>query len=485
MQKYRSCTTSSAMIARRSCRPVTGKGKGRGARVGSTKIALSASAMITRLTAAVFATSSGVLWTFWSAAGFSFAAATPDISEYLILSQPRERALSYLHLSSKSDDNAVELKPLVRAGLVTPTAVVVDPDRMRLFVADSGLGKIVYYNLAELQAGKLITDGHQNLAVDSVEADGIAVSKEGDLYFDGKLLLPPPDAMAAKAVFLQPRAAFESARFFNPTLLYDAGFAGASRLAAPGPLAVDTNHVYWGNAAAGGDGANPTVVRGPLVPAHAAPKPAPKLDSHRTSEATYGWGDAQAVRETDFLARPAAADEMKSAPEEGVKVALLSTSADTAHILPEPLAGESAALFEVANTTNGVHALCLSAKNVFFASGETVFVSPKGQKYPRCDWFNPNSCLPVTKDAVKPESLLWDGDGSVYVVDSHKPTKDGMGGVFKIPAGDTRAHNMEYIQHVPSVHGIAYLQFSGDDEKPAAPTQVEQLVSSVVSSFFS
>eukprot|EP00391_Amoebophrya_sp_Ameob2_P014240 CAMPEP_0178984234 /NCGR_PEP_ID=MMETSP0795-20121207/1492_1 /TAXON_ID=88552 /ORGANISM="Amoebophrya sp., Strain Ameob2" /LENGTH=485 /DNA_ID=CAMNT_0020675075 /DNA_START=283 /DNA_END=1740 /DNA_ORIENTATION=+ len=430
--------------------------------------------------------------------------------EYLIVSQPRERALSYLYLSADGDEDVTELKPLVKSGLVTPTAVVVDAPRNRLYVADAGQSKIVFFNLAQLGAGRLITDGHQHLAVDQVEADALAVNPNGDLYFAGKILLPPPDAMAHAAIFLHPRVAIDNQAVFNPKMLYDRAYT-EQLLFTAGAIAVDNNDLYWANKELTPLTQNAAVVRAPSLPPHAKAKPAAKLDNRRTSEAAYGWGDAAgfAVKEADFLEE----DEMgvdgamlkqdeaaRAAEKISLAQAALVAKGAAAHTVPDaPLVATAppiaSSLLQLANTTNPVTALALSPRSVFFGTANgRVFASEKARLYPRC--VLPTDCVMVTNGETsgngaaegdgsaaatssegKIESLLWDGDGSVYVADSHKITKDGVGGVFKIPDSETtKAHAMELILHVPSVHGMGYLKVT---PTPPATSEIEDKLASM------
>ncbi|CAD7929552.1 unnamed protein product [Amoebophrya sp. A25] len=408
-----------------------------------------------------------------------------ELSEYLVVSQPRDRSISYLHLSkaaagvgTEDGTSNYELKPLVRTGLVTPTSVAIDPSSKRLFVVDQGKAQVLYYILSELDEGTLITDGHQHVCVDQIEVDGMTVSPEGDLFLSAKLLLPATEpAMQHFSIFKHPRAKIDAGAKFDPVLLWDRAFS-ANLAWQPGPLAIDSRDLYWGDRVVE-PASLAAVVRAPRAPAHLAP-PAPtevdesNLPSGPTSgnDATYGFfaDPGEKVTAKDFLsATGQSLGPDAPAPKSAPVVSAVELSS-TVHTTPLPLVGVSEAMFQVANGTSGVRAVCVSSKSVFYSMGSKVYAASKARQLPNC--VLTSDCTPITSEAVEPAGLVWDGDGSVYVADPQKTTDDGTGGVFRIPAGSEVPHAMELIHYVPNIQGLTYMKFE-IEKKGAVATFLE------------
>merc|ERR1719335_1913065 len=106
-----------------------------------------------------------------------------DQFQYVVLSQPRLRSVTYAKVNIFQYDAGNETYPLVTAGLKNPLGLAVDNVRQRLFVADSEAGKVFMYKLI-FDHGFLTTDGQQHVAASgNLEPRWVAVDEvSGDIY---------------------------------------------------------------------------------------------------------------------------------------------------------------------------------------------------------------------------------------------------------------------------------------------------------------
>jgi hypothetical protein len=183
-------------------------------------------------------------------------------TKYLILSVPKDRQVGYFkvpetvfHLLIVGGDQ----------GPASPKAIAVDQENNRLFVADVPTQKIYWYQLIVLPDGKLVTDGRQHVAVESVEPKWLAVDGVGNLYFSGKMIVPPPH-QSQEGIYKHDAIALATGVAINSKELWMKSNSGAPnpRVWAPTGLATDNFHLFWAN---GVDGK----VHGSLVKAAVEP----------------------------------------------------------------------------------------------------------------------------------------------------------------------------------------------------------------------
>merc|ERR1719263_570753 len=105
--------------------------------------------------------------------------------QFLVMTLPNLRQIAYVALPDPV------LRVLVIKDLVAPRSLALDAGLFRLYVTDSAQQKVFWYQLS-VQGDKLITDGTQHIALESVETNNIAVDGSGNLYFTGKQLVLPP-----------------------------------------------------------------------------------------------------------------------------------------------------------------------------------------------------------------------------------------------------------------------------------------------------
>lgn len=163
---------------------------------------------------------------------------------FLVMTLPGLRQIGYVALPSPT------LRMLVISGIVAPGGVAIDQSANRLFVTDSAQQKIFWYQLIAI-GDKLITDGQQHIAVESVEANWVTVDGSGNLYFSGKILVLPP-LTAVEGVWKHPALYVAAGQTVESVNLWNSANTGApAKLAAPSGLTNDNLSVFWGNAQGG------------------------------------------------------------------------------------------------------------------------------------------------------------------------------------------------------------------------------------------
>lgn len=139
-------------------------------------------------------------------------------------------------------------RSLIGNALVAPSALAVDAARRRLFVSDPGQQKILLYDLEIDVTGHVWTLSHR-VALSDVLSDGLAVDAEGNLFFSGSLtrFVGGGDANATKkSVFRHGEREISDGQISDPMLLWDEEYS-RGRAWAPGPIAVTTGFLVWGN----------------------------------------------------------------------------------------------------------------------------------------------------------------------------------------------------------------------------------------------
>jgi len=134
-------------------------------------------------------------------------------------------------------------------GPANPKAIAVDTENSRIFVGDTPTQKIYWYQLIVLPDGKLITDGRQHVAVEAVEPKWLAVDGVGNLYFSGKMMIPPPAPASQEGIYMHDAIALATGVSINSKELWMRTNSGAPspRVWAPTGLATDNFHLFWGN----------------------------------------------------------------------------------------------------------------------------------------------------------------------------------------------------------------------------------------------
>jgi len=162
---------------------------------------------------------------------------------YLIMSMPAAKQIVY----AKLPDNILRLLVPATDGIVAPKGICLDNANSRLFITDGPTLRIVWYQLIAQPDGKLITDGRQHVAVNSVSASWCTVDGLGNLYFSGKLIdslgLPTKEC-----IYKFDALNIVTGTMSSPNIVWSPGNSGTDAcVLAPSGLAADLFTVYWGN----------------------------------------------------------------------------------------------------------------------------------------------------------------------------------------------------------------------------------------------
>lgn len=176
------------------------------------------------------------------------AAAGGDGAKYMIASFPQLQQLQYVNVPDWN------WRPLVVTGLGEPKAIAVDLTNFRLFVADHTVPAILWYQLQKLPNGKLITDGHQHLAVADMTCHNMAVDGTGNLFYTGKWTPKMPQAVPPQdSIFKHTAIQIATGDTAYAPAVWDRSNTGVTTPKAwvPGGIALDAFNMYWANSDAG------------------------------------------------------------------------------------------------------------------------------------------------------------------------------------------------------------------------------------------
>lgn len=161
-------------------------------------------------------------------------------TDYLIASFPEFRVVNYVRLPD------LVWRPLIVTGLANPRSVVVDEDRARVYIADPGLCKIVWYQLISLPDGTLISDGRQHVAVQAVNVRSLALDLTGSLWFSA-VSTPTPPIPSIDAIWKQPLLTIDQTAASGTPLEPLPQWTKAATSSNPSPLVLDAFNIYFGN----------------------------------------------------------------------------------------------------------------------------------------------------------------------------------------------------------------------------------------------
>eukprot|EP00391_Amoebophrya_sp_Ameob2_P003840 CAMPEP_0179007602 /NCGR_PEP_ID=MMETSP0795-20121207/15250_1 /TAXON_ID=88552 /ORGANISM="Amoebophrya sp., Strain Ameob2" /LENGTH=734 /DNA_ID=CAMNT_0020702591 /DNA_START=101 /DNA_END=2305 /DNA_ORIENTATION=+ len=265
-------------------------------------------------------------------------------------------------------------------------------------------------------------------------------------------------------IFRHPQKKIAAGEVFDPALVWDAA-SSAGKAHRPGPVAVETA----GGATTTTPASSAPAGTGPAeilfvsqLPSFVSYDAAEVLDADlRQQFTTYGTSD-RALTSSVFvpgLRRPAnvAPPSLTAMTQEEHTSPLPAIFKEAGRLIrpvcrlhldsaEEPLGG--------ANEL-GVKGLAVSSRLAFFSTANSVFAVEKREKQNT----ESSAASSVVSNAVAPRGLAWDGEGTLFVADNQKATVEGVGGVYRLPAGEFRSHEMDFVSHVADAYGVAYVRF--------------------------
>lgn len=154
--------------------------------------------------------------------------------KFLIVSQGGSGAISYTVLPEEPSGPR-KMWTLIAAGdgLRHPQGIAVDQKRGLLFVADSGIEKVVSYGLTS--SGDSLWVDEQTPVVEDVDSRWVAVDGMGNVYFTDEL---------GNRILRVTGEAAKTGTAKAETLLQQETI---SSLSAPGGIATDNHYLYWTN----------------------------------------------------------------------------------------------------------------------------------------------------------------------------------------------------------------------------------------------
>jgi len=207
----------------------------------------------------------------WSWLLLALAAAE---KQFLVMTLPNLRQIAYVALPDPV------LRVLVIKDLVAPRSLALDQNLFRLYVSDSAQQKVFWYQIS-IQGDKLISDGTQHIALESVETNNIAVDGSGNLYFSGKQLVLPP-LTPTSGVWRNSAIGLHTGVTNMPSPVWTPGNTGApAKWSSAAAVATDNLNVYWGNA----ENAETlgTVVKAPADPPDMNAEASVRMLTHNTA----------------------------------------------------------------------------------------------------------------------------------------------------------------------------------------------------------
>lgn len=165
-------------------------------------------------------------------------------NKFIIASFPDSRVVLY------SRPEWQNWKQLVVQGLTEPKAIAVDPQKLRLYVADTTAAKIYWYQL-HVAENVLMTDGQSHLAVQGVVVRSLAMAQTGanaGLYFSGHTVpFNPALAQSVDGVFFVNFTAVQNCELTvcqdPPEAIWKTSDTGTTVEA----ISMDSFAIWWGN----------------------------------------------------------------------------------------------------------------------------------------------------------------------------------------------------------------------------------------------
>jgi hypothetical protein len=308
-----------------------------------------------------------------------------DGTNYLVASFPELRCVMYVRLPD------LVWRPLIVADIMSPKSLAIDEDRGRLYLADTALAKIVWYQLITLPDKTLISDGRQHIAVQAMAVRNLALDLSGNLWFSGKSC-PTPPIPSTDAIWKQSLMTIDQSALSGTPIDAIPQWTNAATKSSVSPLVLDAFNIFYGNDVEGKS-------KGSVVKA------------------------SQSVPASD--------------PASGLS----------------PMSDNSDTTYSVAVTPTAL----------FYGADDAIYGVLKTKNGGSCGATG-DLCKVVTDQVKKPTSMLWDGDGTIYVADN------GNGAIYSFASGSVSPHALDKIIDAGEVWGLAVFQVPSKQDSSARTT---------------
>lgn len=311
--------------------------------------------------------------------------------EYMIASFPELRLIQYVSIPD------YVWRPLQNTGLKNPEYIVVDTQRNRLYIADTVLLKVVWYQLLTLDDKKLISDGRQHVAVQSMKCRSLALDLKGNLWLAGEST-PLPPTPSVNAIWKQSLMNIQQAATNGLPMDATAMWTKDHTQSTVAPLVLDAFNIYYGNDQEG-------TVQGTIVKA--------------SKEA--------------------------------------------------PLADPGNSLTRMADNFDKTYSLVVTPNAIFYGVEGAIYGVPKTKVDSSCGATG-ELCQKVTEAVQRPTSMIWNGEGTVYVADN------GAGAVYTFASGSVSPHALDKIIDAAGIFSVGLYKVNLNEAKDSSPRGVSILV---------
>jgi len=155
-----------------------------------------------------------------------------DPIKFLIVSDAANGVIGYLTISPDGTISSTN-RTLISTGLKNPQGIAVDQKRMLLFIADSGIEKVVSYGLS-VNSDSLSVD-EQTTVAQSIASRWVAVDSMGNVFFTDE---------AGSRILRFTAQQIQDGNTHPEVLLTS---TATNTIASPGGIASDNYFVYWTN----------------------------------------------------------------------------------------------------------------------------------------------------------------------------------------------------------------------------------------------
>merc|ERR1740133_604470 len=136
----------------------------------------------------------------------------------------------------------------------------------------------------------------------------------------------------------------------------------------------------------------------------------------------------------------------------------------------------------MADNADVVYSVAVTPNALFYGAEGAIYGVHKNKVGASCGATG-DLCKVVTDLVKKPTSMLWNGDGTIFVADN------GAGAIYSFASGSVSPHALDKIIDAGEIYGLDIMKvqkLQGPDESSAtsmAPTLVLFLVSAVIAMF--
>jgi len=326
------------------------------------------------------------------------SASVLDNDRYLVASFPKEGKIVYLKEGQKV------LRDLIVGGFESLGAITIDQTNARLYVSDTALAKIYWFQLVALPDGRLTTDGRKSVAIEGLVAKSLECDGAGNLYVGGQAITAVTPSAPAPPLgihkFAWAQLFLNDHTVYNPEGVWNTANSGdPPKMWDPNTLVTDGSRIFWGNANQGGT--------------HGA-----------VAEGGTGGGGLKVH-----------VDQGESVGSVALTPEFLFYSTESG-IYGVPVYKREAGCGKPVDTKKAA----LNPAKLSLKGGGEGPVGP---------------CRRISSEITSTRGMVWDGDGTVFTADPEK-------GIYSFPSGNSEPHRVTKVVEFVGLYDMDLLQVSND-----------------------